>query len=424
MADNRWFSELRYGLFVHYGLYSLLGRGEWVLNREGIPLDEYRRLADEFKADQFDANALCDLALRSGMKYIVITTMHHDGFRLYDTALSDFNTMRRAARRDLISEVVTAARKRGLRIGLYHSLNNWMDQPDGCAALENTADYERFIAATFARIKELVTRFNPIDILWYDGWWPFNAEQWRAEEMNAMVRKIQPHILFNGRNGLPGDFATPEGHLSAPKPYRPWEACMTTNNNWAFHKGDHAWKSPADIVDMLVTVANGRGNLLLNVGPQGNGAIPLPAVQNLEAVGAWIKRCGECITNTDLFSFDLQEKGDGRAEWFNQGPMSVSGNKLFWLIRRWVGDPLTFAGLQCRVKNVRILGHDGPLSFTQEGGRVRVNGLPETPPDPVYTVVCYECDQPPVIHLTGGLRIPKAPHPHYDPCPSDLLGTP
>ena len=192
-----------------------------------------------------------------------------DGFRLYDTQLSNFKS-----KRDLTAEIIAACRKRGLRIALYHSLNNWMDKPDSVDALEDKAAYEKFIANTFVRIRELVTKYNPIDTLWYDGWWPFNAEGWRGEEMNAMVRAIQPHILFNGRNGLPGDFGTPEGHVTAPTPWRPWEACITHNNSWCFHAGDHDWKRPGDLVDMLAKVAVGKGNLLFNIGPRGDGSIP------------------------------------------------------------------------------------------------------------------------------------------------------
>ena len=206
-SDTNWFQDARYGMFVHYGLYSMLERGEWVMNRERIAPAEMRTLAREFDPARFDAGALCDLALAGGMRYVNLTTMHHEGLRLYDTELSDFNSMA-VCGRDLVAELVDAARARGLKIALYHSLNNWFDQPDACDALESADAYEAFMAATFARIKELVTRFNPIDILWYDGWWPFTAERWGAEAMNAMVREIQPHILFKGGRGT--------GHQSGP----------------------------------------------------------------------------------------------------------------------------------------------------------------------------------------------------------------
>ena len=419
-ANQTWFEAARYGLFIHYGLYSLLGRGEWALNREQIPLEEYRALSRRFTAERFDAEAICDLAVRAGMRYVVFTTMHHDGFRLYETALSDFSSARSAGR-DLTAEIVRAAHARGLKIGLYHSLNNWTDQPDAVAALEDRSAYDAFIANTFSRIRELVTRYNPIDTLWYDGWWPFNAEGWHAAEMNAMVRAIQPHILFNGRNGLPGDFATPEGHLGAPKPWRPWEACMTLNNSWGYHSGDLDWKAPGQIVDMLATVACGRGNLLLNIGPRGDGSVPEESVRVLTAVGDWIRRCGECIYDTDLFTMDLRERGPHRGDWTHHGPLTVCGNRLYWLVRRWAGRELTLAGLNGRVLQATLLNSGAGLRFSQSGNKVVLTGLPDTPPDPVCPVIRLECDRPASLDLCGGMRVPSVPHPHYDPCPSDIL---
>ncbi len=419
MPDTAWFEDARYGLFMHYGLYSLLGRGEWVWNREAIPPAEYEKLARRFTAKKFDAEAICDLAVRAGMRYVVFTTMHHEGFRLYDTALSDFNSMRSCGR-DLVQELVEAARKRGLRIGLYHSLNNWHDQPDAVAALEDKAAYEAFLSGVFARIRELVTRFNPIDVLWYDGWWPFSAEGWRAREMNDMVRAIQPHILFNGRNGLPGDFGTPEQHLGAPTPWRPWEACITTNNSWCFHRGDRDWKTPGQVVDMLATVAQQRGNLIFNVGPKGDGSLPQPATRLLESVGDWLQRNGECMRGTDQFTTDLQLRADHRGDWCHHGPFTAKGNALYLLARRWPGSTLTLAGFECAVRQVSLLGSGQTFPFTQTGDRVRVTGLPGRAPDPVCPVLRFACDRPPVLYLCGGLRTPRVPHPHYDPCPSDL----
>lgn len=415
-----WFSKCRYGLFIHYGLFSLLGRGEWVWNREQIPHDEYAALAERFTADKFDAEAICDLAVRWGMRYVVFTTMHHEGFRLYDTALSDFSSVNSPAKRDLVAELVSAARARGLKIGLYHSLNNWYDQPDAVAALEDKASYDAFIKATFDRIRELVTRYNPIDVLWYDGWWPFNAEGWKGEEMNAMVREIQPHILFNGRNGLPGDFATPEGHLGSPKPWRPWEGCMTLNNSWGFHSGDHEWKTPGQVVDLLATCAQGRGNLLLNIGPRGDGSTPEESLEILESVGRWLAVHGECIFDTESFTFDLQERGDHRGDWNLFGPLTVRGNTLYWLLRRWPGETVVLGGLECEVQRASFVGSDTPITMSQVGNRLTLTGLPKDPPDAVCPVIRLECDRPPVIYQTPGARVPSVPHPHYDPCPSDI----
>lgn len=418
--NTDWFVRARYGLFVHYGLYSLLGRGEWVLNREQIPREEYFALAQKFTAEKFDAEYICDLAVRAGMRYINFTTMHHDGFRLYDTELSDFNSMRSCGR-DLVQEIVDAARVRGLKISLYHSLNNWMDQPDAVAALEDKTAYETFIEKTFERIREVVTKFNPIDVLWYDGWWPFNAEGWQAEKMNAMVRAVQPHILFNGRNGLPGDFSTPEGHLGSPNPWRPWEACITLNNNWGFHAGDHEWKTPAQIVAMLATCAQGQGNLLLNIGPRGDGSVPEPSGRVLEQVGKWFERHGETIFDTDRFTFDLREHNNERGDFCHHGPFTARGNALYLLARCWPGREFSIGGLQCEVQRVSVVGTDQEYSFQQQGERVTVTGLPEQSPDPICAVLRFECDRPPVIHQCGGMRTPRVPHPRYDPCPSDIV---
>ena len=416
--SSQWFEAARYGMIVHYGLYSLPGRGEWIMNREQIEPEEYRAIANGFTAENFDADALCALAARNGMRYIVFTTMHHDGFRLYETQLSDFNAVR-VCGRDLTLEVVEAARRHGLRVGLYHSLNNWMDQPDAVAALENSEHHETFIHNTFERIRELVTRYNPIDLLWYDGWWPFDADGWRSLEMNAMVRAIQPHLLFNGRNGLPGDFATPEGHLTAPSPWRPWEACMTLNNSWGYHHGDHDWKTPQQVIDLLATCAQQQGNLLLNVGPYGDGSLPEAGTGILETVGAWLRRNGEAIYETEPFTFDLRERGAHSGDWTTHGPMTCKNQFLYLIVRRWPGRELVLSGLECQPRKVINLASGQEYSFTQSGSRVVVSGLPDAP-DALCPVLRFECDRAPAIYLCGGLRVPRVPHPHYDPCESDI----
>lgn len=416
-----WFTNCRYGLFIHYGLFSLLERGEWVWNREQIPVEEYRTLADRFTAESFDADAICRLAVASGMRYVVMTTMHHEGFRLYPTELSSFHIGKSGARgRDLVAEMVDACRDHGLRVGLYHSLNNWYDQPDAVAAIEDSSERTRFLNATFERLHELVSRYNPIDVLWYDGWWPFDAEGWKAREMNAMVRKIQPHILFNGRNGLPGDFATPEGHLAPPTPWRPWEACMTLNNSWGFHAGDHEWKSPTQVVDLLATCAQRRGNLLLNVGPAGDGTIPEASIRILEQTGRWLTANNDAIFGTDLFTFDLRERGQHRGDWNSHGPLTVRGNSMYLFLRRWPGTTAVLGGLEMDVRKVHWLATGNELSFSQSGSRLVIHGLPDSPPCPICPVLQIECDRAPGVYQCGGLRIPSVPHPHYDPCPSDI----
>lgn len=419
MTPAESFSEARYGLFVHFGLYSAIGRGEWVMNREEISPAEMREVAEEFDPAAFDAEEIADLAVTGGMKYLVFTTMHHEGFRLYHSELTDFCSMKLGPKRDFVAEIIRAARTRGLKVGLYHSLNNWFDQPDAVAALENNEAYEVFIENTFARIRELVTRYNPIDILWYDGWWPFDAKGWQAERMNAMVREIQPHILFNGRNGLPGDFATPEQHLAAPKPWRPWEACITLNDNWGFHAGDQNWKTPAQVIKMLTQVAQGRGNLLLNIGPRGDGSIPGRSVEIIHAVGRWLETHGECLWGTDLCTIDPYTRGDHAGDITHHGPFTRKGNNLYLILTSLPEDRLIVTGLECRVLAASILGADR-VEFRQESGRlsVRTAGIEQS--DGLPPVLKLECDRPPVIYKTGGMRIPSTPHPRYDPVPADI----
>lgn len=416
-----WFVDARYGMFVHFGVYSMLGRGEWAMNRERIPPDEYRQLANQFNPVNFDADALCQLAVDGGMKYIVFTTMHHDGFRLYDSSLTDFCSTKLGPGRDFTAEMVAACRRHGLRIGLYHSLNNWFDQPDGAAALEDAGQYRRFIDNTFARIRELLVKYNPVDILWYDGWWPFHAKGWQSERMNEMARAVQPGLIINGRNGLPGDYATPEGHMTAPSPWRPWEACMTLNDHWGHHPADHNWKSPLDVVKMLAIAANHRGNLLLNIGPDGSGATPEESARTVRQVGAWLRGGGggEAILHTDTFTFDYERRGGHRSDWDGNAVFTARGNCLNAILKFFPGPRYTLCGVEPRVERITVAG--GPaLPFTQTEGRVAME-LPESLAARFCPVLRLECDGPPSIHRCGGMRVPAAPHPPYDPCPSDLV---
>ncbi len=411
------FVSMRYGMLIQYGLYSMLGRGEWAMNREQIPPSEMYEIAKKFNPEKFDAEEICKLAVDAGMKYIVFTTMHHEGFCLYDTALTDFNSYKMCGR-DLVAELVAACRKYGLKIGLYHSLNNWYEQPDAVAALENEKDYDIFIAKTFARFKELVEKFKPVDIIWYDGWWPFNAEGWQAEKMNAMLRKIQPDLLFNGRNCLEGDYATPEQHFDIPKPYRPWETCIPMSDTWCYQNGNVCYKQPYQIIKMLEFAAVNKGNLLLNIAPCPDGAFQDEAVRILKDVGSWLRNGGdEALTNCEPMPFSpmLPEAGD-RGDWDPQVDFTCKGNELF-LISKYQPKYYALAGLQNKVLRITCNGVDIPFKQTE-------NKFSFDVPVEFQNVVCpvfkVECDSAPVIYRTAGMRIPKVEHPRYDPITPDI----
>ncbi len=413
------FVSMRYGMFVHYGLFSLLGRGEWAMNREGIPPAEMEELARKFQPSGFDAEAICQLAVDGGMKYLIFTTMHHEGFRLYETALTPFHA-KAVCGRDLVEEITSAARKFGLKIGLYHSLNNWHDQPDAVAALESGESYDRFMDHTMTRIQELVKRFPDIDILWYDGWWPFDAAGWQAEKMNEMVRKIQPDILFNGRNCLSGDFGTPEQHLSVPEPWRPWEACMTLNEHWGFHRSDEEWKSPRAVIKMLLACANGNGNLLLNIGPRGDGSIPERSVEIVRAVGKWLDNGGrEAVSDNQIMKLGPYfRKEEEHSDWDHNGVFSASGSHLFLTLLYDPGEILTLTGIESKIRRITSVPF-GNIPFVQKNDKVVIE-LPEALHAQFCPVLKMECEGQPSVYRTGGMRVPNCRHTRYDPAPSDI----
>lgn len=412
------FSELRYGMFIHFGVFSQLARGEWVMNREQISPAEMEVLAKDFHPEKFNADELCRLAVDGGMKYIVFTTMHHEGFRMYPSELTDFNAWNYCGR-DFVREIVDSARKHGLKIGLYHSLNNWHDAPDAVEALEDPEKYEVFIKNTFARLKELAERYKPFDIVWYDGWWPFNAEGWQGEKMNAMLREIHSDFIFNGRNCLPGDFGTPEQHLTPPTPWRPWEACVTLNNHWGYYEGDNRWKSPEDVIDMLLTCGSQRGNLLLNIGPRGDGSIPERSVEIVRQVGQWLREGGwEAVNAFDelVLSPTIPIPGE-RGDWDPHGRFTASGNNLYYVLM-YPRKSMTIAGFIGTVQRVSAHGV-GELKFVQTGSKLTIE-IPEVLSGRLAPVLKVECDSPAGVYRTGGMRIAKVDHPRYDPVQPDI----
>ena len=414
-----WFQNARYGLFVHYGLYSLPGRGEWVMGKEQIPVEEYAGLAEKFTAEKFDADDLIRRARDWGMRYAVLTTKHHEGFCLYDSKLTNFTAPESAAGRDLVAEFVEACRKYGLKIGLYHTLNDWSASPSAVDALERPGEcYEPFIEYVHGQICEIMMNYGQIDIMWYDGWWPFDAEGWQAKKFNSMVRSLQPDILVNGRCGLPGDFSTPEGHVSSSKGM--WEACMTLNNNWGYHKGDGNWKSPKAVAMMLAQAAAGAGNLLLNVGLEGDGSIPRESINILDRVGEWLAKNGEAVYDSERFEYNLRERNDERSDVSNHGIYTARGNNFYLHVHSWPGSTLVISGLECTVKEVTNLADGTKYNFEQNDGVISVGGLPSEYDTSMPVVLGFETSGTPCIYRTGGHRNPKVPHCRYDPLPSEI----
>jgi alpha-L-fucosidase len=418
---EQWFADARYGMFIHYGLYSMLGRGEWVLNREQIPLPEYKALTKKFAAENLDFDYLFSKARNDwGMRYVTLTTKHQEGFCLFDSKFTDFKSTNSAARRDIVAEFVQACRKHDLKISLYFSLNDLAASPSAVDALERSAEcYQQYIEYVHGQCRELLENYGKIDILWYDGWWPFDGKGWQGEKLNAMARKLQPGILVNGRCGVRGDFATPEQHLASSEGM--WEACMTLNNNWGYHAGDDNWKSPKQVAEMLRKVAAGRGNLLLNVGPRGDGSIPDETVRILDQVGAWLKTNGRAIYGSERFEFDLMSRGSGRADWTHHGLFTARGNNFYMHIHSWPGSELVLTGLECGITGVRCLATGKECAFSQKNGKITVQGLPDKMDTSMPVVLEFTAKDTPCIYRTAGYNNPAVAHCRYDPVTSDML---
>jgi alpha-L-fucosidase len=370
-------------MFVHWGLYSLLGRGEWVMYREHIPAEEYRRLADDFKPRQYIPRDWVALAQDAGMRYVVLTTRHHDGFCLFDSKVSDFTAPRTAARRDLVAEYVDACRVAGMRIGFYYSLADWRF-PGGLFNLPFDAkiDYEPMVEQAHTQIRELLTNYGPVDILWYDGQHP--GDIWRSSELQAMVRALQPAIVTNDLPGARGDYATHE--QTADGDDRPWEACFTMNDCWGYVPDDDNYQTVTQILGTLGICAGKSGNLLLNVGPDGEGRIPRPAVDRLRQVGAWMRTNGKAIYGSSRTVLRPPSE---------VGCSTRVGDRLYLLLHRWTGPTFALAWVGNRVLHARLLATGQEAHVEQVGDRVWLHDLPEFAPDPHISVIELEVERAP-----------------------------
>jgi alpha-L-fucosidase len=395
----RWWQDAKFGMFIHWGLYSSIGHQEWVMESEGIPIPQYELLAKHWKPSPNAAREWARLARQAGQKYMVLTAKHHEGFCLWDSKLTDYNAARQGPGRDLVREFVDAARAEGLKVGLYYSLMDW-HHPDGMTCATDPLARERFVGYTHGLIRELLTNYGKIDILWYDVDQPLTVEQWRAEEMNRMVFELQPEILVNNRNGLEGDFSTPEHKIEASK--RAWETCETMNLGWGWQAHDNEWKSPRHVLNDLTTCAQQGGNYLLNIGPKPDGTVPEESVRVLQGVGRWLEVNGRAIYKTD---------GGASISFGNYDNFTRRGSTLYIHVYFWPSETpaaawlefyrpevvVAVGGLHAKVLGAKVLKTGQPVQFTQTETTLRLIGLPRTPPDELITVLEIECDRPSVV---------------------------
>jgi alpha-L-fucosidase len=332
-----------------------------------LAVAEYQSSAATFNPTQWDPVGLARMAKSLGMQYAVFTTKHHDGYAMFHTKTSDFGVEHSPYGRDIVREFVEAFRAEGLRVGLYFSLIDW-HHPDYPAFTDADRPYrfgrskpptpeqwERFTGVMFEQVRELLTNYGTIDVFWFDGGWERTPEQWRAKELEALIRELQPGILINDRLPTVGDFETPEQFVPAQAPARTWETCMTLNESWGYNPEDGAWKSPRQVVHTLCEVAGKGGNLLLNVSPMGDGAIMPEQRAILGAMQRWLSQNGESITGTE----------PGLEPWQFYGPSTKRGDTTYFHLLMRPYETVTVRGVPIKhVKRVRVLASGQELSFT------------------------------------------------------------
>jgi alpha-L-fucosidase len=327
---------------------------------------------------------------------MVLTSKHHEGFCNWDTKLTNYNAAQFGPRRDIVREYAEAARAEGLRFGFYYSLMDW-HHPDGARCATDPAARRRFVDYTHGLIRELMTNYGKIDILWYDVSWPLDAAGWESERMNQMVFQLQPDIIVNNRNRLAGDFSTPEQRIVAEAGGRAWESCMTLNDSWGYQRADDNWKSARTVIRNLITCARDGGNYLLNIGPMPDGGIPPESARILAEVGEWTRRNGDTIYGADPCKVS-------RSSYAN---FTRKGNTLYMHVHFWPGGDVSISGLKVKVLSAKLLATGASVAVTQDPYRTHLTGLPlSVAPDTPVTTIALECDGVPVQD-TEWVRINK-----------------
>lgn len=395
------FREQRFGLFVHWGLYSLAARHEWVQNRERIRAEDYRTYFDHFYPDLYDPGAWLDEAVRAGMRYTVLTTKHHEGFCLWDSAHGDYTVAGTPWGKDLVGPFAAAARERGLGVGFYHSLIDWHHprfpvdglhpgrDDDAFRERESGRDIGEYARYLHAQVEELLTWYGQIDTMWFDFSYPHRIRDgelvwggkghndWRSRELASLVRRLQPRILINDRLDIPGDFTTPEQYQPATTPTvdgEPmlWEACQTLNGSWGYDRDNLDWKPVDLLVRMLVDTVSKDGNLLLNVGPNARGELDERSVETLRGIGRWMRLNGRSIYGAGPSSFT--PPSDCR--------YTQRGERLYLHVFAWPFKHLHLPELGGRVEYAQFL-HDASevrrsvIEPGQEAMSSTPGGLPE-----------------------------------------------
>jgi alpha-L-fucosidase len=410
-ARMKWWREARFGMFIHWGVYSVpagiykgqevKGIGEWIMNRGKIPEAEYRAYAKEFNPVKFNADEWVRLAKNAGMKYIVITSKHHDGFAMFDSKASDWNIVKATPfGRDPLKELAAACKKYGVKLGFYYSqAQDWNNGGSASGGKWDPAqqhdmdDYLDKIAVP--QVKEILTHYGDFPaVLWWDT--PVDMNKERAEKLLPLL-KLKPGIIHNNRlgGGYKGDTETPEQFIPATGyPGRDWETCMTMNDTWGFKTNDHNWKSTEVLIHNLVDIASKGGNYLLNVGPTCEGLIPGPSVERLKAIGDWMKDNHEAIYATKASPFK-------RLPW-GRCTRAQDGTTLYLHVFDWPTDgKLLVPGLKTAAKTAYLLAGSKAKISSEQTPQGLVLHVPATAPDKVSSTIVLKLQKEPEIEPTG-----------------------
>ena len=414
----KWFHEAKYGLFIHWGLYAvpagewkgqrIPGIGEWIMNRAKIPVREYEQVARQFNPVKFNADEWVQLARDAGMRYIVITSKHHDGFALFDSKVSNYDVVDATPfKRDVLKELVAACRKQNMPLGFYYSQSQDWHDPNGAGnnwdfGPDDKKDYDKYLREKAEpQVKELLTEYGPVALVWFDT--PRMMEGDRAKRFTRIVRELSPKTLIDGRLGEPGDYVTTGDNVIPPGVQTTaWEVPATINHTWGYKSYDHDWKSPGNIIFKLVDIVSKGGNYLLNVGPMADGVIPEPSQYVLRAAGRWLKTNGEAVYGAGPTPW-----GDELGEPSGKGAKDLRGQPLMlarteWRVTTKPGKlyftffaepraPFELPAMKNAVKKAYRLADGAPVDFKVDEGKTFLN-LERPIFDPMATVVVVEID--------------------------------
>ncbi|HVT47461.1 MAG TPA: alpha-L-fucosidase [Vicinamibacterales bacterium] len=410
-----WWREARFGIFMHWGLYSVLAgswqgqrspkaNGEWIMNDLKIPLTDYEQLVHRFNPVRYDPQAWAAAVAGAGAKYLVITSKHHEGFALWDSAVSDYDIAATPYRHDLLGPLASACGGAGVRFCTYHSILDW-HHPDYLPRRAwdtrpaSSANFDRYVTYLKAQLREIVSRYDP-GVLWFDGEWEDTWTHERGVDLYNYVRGLKPDIIINnrvdkGRQGMQGlnregqfkgDFGTPEQQIPATGlPGVDWESCMTMNDTWGYRSDDDHWKSAETLIRNLVDIASKGGNFLLNVGPTAEGLIPQPSLDRLAAMGRWMDVNGDAIHGTTASPI-------GRPAW---GRVTSKPGTLFLHVFDWPTDGTLRVPVANRVTRARLLANAGQTLTTDSSNAGVTVHVPTTAPDAVASVIALDIDGEP-----------------------------